>query len=575
MPAVRPHSRLKTLWSAHRKFYESFEKPEFDRARAGYKGRFGDRKAVGGVYATKNLIYAVADSAVASLVGSNPTVAPMPRNAQAMRTMMQAQGLMDWVFDVNKMRRRIATTLLDAVLCKRGIFKTGWDAASDRPVIRAVDPSRLFYDLTARDPDDISYFMEATVVPWSVLQARVASGRYRMPPNLQPDSYPGWMFDQGGWDQAERVRAAGAWASIIEFYDRESGKVIHYSDQQDEVLFESTSSYIPYDIYVLNQSGTDCLGLSEVQLILDQQSTINDMLTLLKRISYLQIPRVLFDKGRVTGEDLNKAVASNVGAFVGLRLKNPELGRNLAAAFFQMPYPEHPEGVSALKTMMEDDAAFISALAKSARGEIGNARTATEMAIIEAQLKMRLSSRDGNLNDGVSGAGSRAFWLAQKYMRQSKFIRLAGSRWGEINSRTLTDVQMDWRMVAHNPIRNNPAVMMETILKLLPALQAASNVDQLRLIEEIVGLAGISSRILIPEDEARAAMAAAAQAEAARAMGGAAGAGMSNAAPEEQMPPEDAEALRAASDAEGEGIPGADDGLWEQMARDNFGLQAA
>jgi len=391
--------------------------------------------------------------------------------------LLQANGLMEWIFSQTVMRRRAATTLMDAVLCKRGVFKTGWDAVNDRPIIRAVDPTRLFFDLTARDPDDLSYFMEATVMPWTTFMARVESGRYRMPQGIRPDSYPRWLFDHSHWDQAARVRDVGAWASVIEFYDREMGKVVHYSPQVDEVLFESQTDYIPYSMYVLNQSGTDCLGISEVQLVLDQQQSINDMLTLSKRIAYLQIPRILYDKGRVTGEDLNKAVAASVGAFVGLRLHNPEQMRNLAAAFFPMPLPEHPQVIYDHKKMAEDDAAFVSALTKSARGEIGNARTATEMAIIEAQLKMRLSSREGNFNEAMEDVAKKAFWLCQRFLAKPKLVRVSGSQWGQVSSRTLHDVEMDWRMVAHNPIRNNPAVMAETLLQVLPILQAAPNVS--------------------------------------------------------------------------------------------------
>ena len=69
------------------------------------------------------------------------------------------------------MRRRAATALIDAVLCKRGIFKTGWNAAEDRPVTRVIDPSAVFFDMTVRDVEDIRYWLEATVVPYSEFKA--------------------------------------------------------------------------------------------------------------------------------------------------------------------------------------------------------------------------------------------------------------------------------------------------------------------------------------------------------------------------------------------------------------------
>lgn len=499
MPAARPSPRLRTLWREHRQFYESFEAETFDRARRFYQGKFhtgGSR----GLYATKNIVYAIADSAISSLIGSNPSVSPIPRNAAATRVVKQAQGLMDWILDTNRIRRRLSLAVLDAVLCGRGVLKTGWDAVTDAPIIRPVDPSRLFFDLTARDPDEISYFMEATVIPMTAFEARVAAGRYRRPENLKPDRYPDWLLNTSAWGNPANVNSVGAWVSVVEVYDRETNTVTHYSDQYDEVLYEGEASYIPYDMFFLNHSGTDCRGLSEVSLVLDQQQTINDMLTLLKRISYLQIPRILYDSGRITGEDLNKAVEANLGAFVPLRLKSPELGRNLGAAFFPMPYPEHPAGVAAFKAMNEEDAAFVSALTKASRGEIENARTASEVMFVESKIRNRLVNREGNVNDAFEGAAARAFWLAQRYMTKPKFVRIAQAEWAEIGAANLRDVHMDWRMVAHNPARTNPAVQAETLMQALPVLMQAPNVDQAALVEELVGLMGINARFLRPAD---------------------------------------------------------------------------
>lgn len=86
---------------------------------------------------------------------------------------------MEYFFETNRFRRKASTTLIDAVLCKRGIFKTGWDAAKDRPVIKAVNPSSVFFDLTVRDADDIRYWIEATVISFDEFKRRVKSGLYK------------------------------------------------------------------------------------------------------------------------------------------------------------------------------------------------------------------------------------------------------------------------------------------------------------------------------------------------------------------------------------------------------------
>ena len=60
-----------------------------------------------------------------------------------------------------------------------------------------------------------------------------------------------------------------------------------------------------------------------------------------------------------------------------------------------MPQPQNPQGVQEFVARQEDDAAFISALAEAARGQVVGARTATEMAIIDAQMRTRLATREG------------------------------------------------------------------------------------------------------------------------------------------------------------------------------------
>jgi hypothetical protein len=116
--------------------------------------------------------------------------------------------------------------------------------------------------------------------------------------------------------ETNAVRDAFEWITVWEYYDRETNKVKHYVRQLDKVIFEDDIDYIPYSMFSLNQSGVDCLGLSEVQLVLNQQETVNDLLTHMKRITYLMIPRVLYDAGRISEEDLNKAVTAAAGSLL-------------------------------------------------------------------------------------------------------------------------------------------------------------------------------------------------------------------------------------------------------------------
>lgn len=523
-------TKLSVLIDRHRKFYEENEKTVFDKARRYYRGEFFSNRASELQKATnlnlcsKNLIYAIADTAISALLGPNPQVSANPRNRPSQDATPGINGLLQYVFSSNNMRRRAATALIDAVLCKRGIFKTGWDSKEDRPVIRVCDPSTVFFDLTVRDVDDIKYWIEATVLPLHEFKRRVDTGLYDVEmSDVKSDRYPKWMLGDKQHQTTNSIRDSFQWITVYEYYDRETNKVKHYVRQLDKVVFEDDIDYIPYSMFSLNQSGSDCLGLSEVQLVLAQQETVNDLLTHLKRITYLMIPRILYDAGRISEEDLNKAVEASAGSFVGVAPQNSEAMRALNTLFYNMPMPENPVGVQNFLTQQENDAAFISALAEAARGQVVGARTATEMAIIDAQMRTRLATREGHVNTALEDVAEKAFYLCRKYMKSEKMIRVAGSRrWDTITLGDIQDVEVDFEMVSYNPIRQNPSVQIETMMQLIPLLMQDQNIDSRKVIEEVIRSLGLSAGMLMPEEEVEAAAQAQAQMQQQMALGGAA-----------------------------------------------------
>tara|TARA_R100000152_G_C6775999_1_gene204816 strand:- start:275 stop:1990 length:1716 start_codon:yes stop_codon:yes gene_type:complete len=538
--------KLSSLIDRHKKFYERNEKETFDKARRYYRGDFwvnrsADTEQVSNLnLCSKNLIYAIADTAISALLGPNPQVAAQPRSPRSQEAVPAINGLLEYIFRSNRMRRRAATALIDAVLCKRGIFKTGWDTEADRPVIKVCDPATIFFDLTVRDVDDIRYWIEATVLPFSVFKSRVESGKYKADmEDVKPDRYPKWILGDRQKNASETVRDAFEWITVYEYYNLETGKVQHYVRQLDAVVFEDDIDYVPYSMFSLNQSGVDCLGLSEVQLVLTQQETVNDLLTHMKRITYLMIPRVLYDAGRLSEEDLNKAVEASAGSFVGVTPQNAEALRTLGSLFYEMPYPQNPTGVKEFTARQEEDAAFISALAEAARGQVVGARTATEMAIIDAQMKNRLATREGHVNDALEDVASKCFYLTQKYMKGEKMIKVTGNRkWMEVNLNTIADVDVEFEMVSYSPMQSNPAVMTETLMQLLPVLLQDPNVDTRQLMESLIRGLGLPNRILMSEQDVAAKVQAQQMAAQQMAMGGAAGGGGPPMGAEGGLPPE-------------------------------------
>jgi len=520
--------KLSTLIDRHKRFYENNEKENFDKARRYYRGEFWAKrstdvdKAVNLHLCSKNLIYSIADTAISALLGPNPMVSANPRNQRSQDSITAVNGLMEYIFKSNGMRGRAATALIDAVLCKRGIFKTGWSTGQDKPIIRVCDPSTVFFDLTVRDVADIRYWLEATVVPIKEFKRRVESGRYDISmDDVNPDRYPSWMTSSAQKNANDSIRDAFKWVTVWEYYNRETDKVQHYIEGSNKVIFEDDIDYIPYSMFSLNQSGVDCLGLSEVQLVLSQQETVNDLLTHMKRITYLMIPRILYDAGRISEEDLNKAVEASAGSFVGIAPQNPDALQQLGNLFFEMPMPRSPEGVKEFTARQEEDAAFISALAEAARGQVVGARTATEMAIIDAQMRTRLATREGHVHAALEDVAEKAFYLCRKYMAGEKMVRVTGNqKWASVSLPDIKDVEVEFEMVSYNPIQQNPSVQSETLLQMIPFLQENENVDKRTLTEEVIRGLGLPNKLIIPQEELEAQQAEAAAAQQAAMPGG-------------------------------------------------------
>ena len=559
---------LADLIDYHVTFYKSQEKQHFDRARRLYRGEAWHGKGAPPVgastrmLASKNMVYAIADTAISSLLGPNPKVASRPRNQAAEKAKGAINGLMDYIFETNNLRSRASTTLVDATLCGRGIFKTGWNAGLDTPWIRDVDPSRMFFDLSVRNVEDISYWAEATPIRYTEFKRRVQDGRYRPGfyaddkkyVKIEPDAFPPWLQVQG--DEArDKVRSAHQWVNIYEYYDAVEGTVTHYHHPTKTVLAQHDIHYIPYSMYFLNHNSMDCRGLAEVQLILPQQQTINELLTLLKQVTYLQIPRILYDSGQISESDLNKVLDSATGAFIGIDPENSDTLRTLGNLFYAMPTPTNPPDVKEFLAMMTEDTAFISALAEMARGQVTGARTATEMALVDTQMRTRLGTREGHLHSAIADVAKKSFYLARRRMSRERIVRVTGNvEWTNVTHALLSDLESDFSVNTYNPIQRNPGVLAETVVSLSPLLQENPFVDLYQLTKAIFDGVGFPESALKTPEEVEKEAAEAAEAEAAM-MEQQTAAGGGGAPGAEGLPPEIAAAMGGGAGPAAMGAP--------------------
>lgn len=523
--------RLQELITMHLTYFREHELDRIRLAREYYRGVFWkgddttsnktlDRKArLAKNLLAKNIIFPVAESAVSALLGPNPQVDAIGLNEVSETRSPEISSLNAYILRENKFRSTANLAMVDDILCGRHVFKTGWNSALDCPIITARDPVTVFYDMAARTLDASRYFIEANLLSWSTFVDRIKSGQYVVPADkmdgIRPCGMPEWIYKAGRDSRAAPMFKAADWIVVWEYYDLERGFVVHYLHEQDVTLMARALPYNPYSIGTLNINGVDNSGLSEVMLILEQQDAINDGLSMLKTVAAKSVPRILYDKDALGEADISAIVGTEVGDYVGVPYPNRNSDNGampvpFSSLFAPSPMPAQPTAVIDLINRCEADAQYISALSDASRGQIANARTATEMAVIDAQLRSRTSTRASNFGDSVEDMMGKAYWLASRYMTTAKKVKVVGtSRFVDLKFSDLRELKYTFQLVPNNPIRMTPSVQVESIMQLMPLIQGNPAINQSLLVTLILRSLSLESAILPAKDQAAAATAAA------------------------------------------------------------------
>jgi len=501
--------KLAELIKRHKSFYNATEKRNWDKARRYYNGHFTVRSLVQDttLFETSlNMVFAIAETGIAALLGSNPRIAATPRTKKSIDQAPLVADLVNYIWDENNIRHEAALTLTDATLVGRGVFKTTWDATGDVPTTIATDPSTVFFDLAARRPCDIRYWLQVTVLSEPEFKRRVKDKLYTVPSDadVKPTAYPTWLLPSA-MDNKEpsqkELRGLEKWYEIWEYYDEDNNRVQHYLPNGDVVLMDEELEYVPFSLWNMNQNGVDCRGLSEVQLILPQQEDINDCLSQMKLITLLSIPKILFDAGAIDGEQIADLVQAATGSFVGVNPTKNVGGRTLGDLFFEAPMSDIPQNLAAFEEKLEKIVAVVSALAESARGQVTGARTATEMALIDAQSRTRLGAREGHLAAALEDAAEKSIFLASRYMKKPKLVEVTAGDWQEIGLKDIRDIEVKFQLSLYNPTKNNPMVMAEMFNASYPVLAQDEVIDQRLLRQEYLRINGLRPDMLMEEQE--------------------------------------------------------------------------
>lgn len=489
----------------HVQSFKSTEKLAFDRLLRFYQGKFySDRESAGPteselLVTSINLTFAITETALSTLVPRNPQVTALSRGPAPGESLKGMEGVVNLALDHSDYYSELVLAVQDAVLYGRGILKTVWDEKNDLPLVRACDMRAVFFDLTARRPSDIRYWVEATVISEDEFKSRIKNGLYKPWANsIHGDTYPKWLgYDLGTAVSRQQLKDWQNWITVYEVYDIESNRVVHMHLDHDEPLLEDALLYCPYSVLTLNNNGEDCRGLSDIALISDNQEELNHIRTYLLNIARLSIPKTGYDSTALQSDDVAVAQEAPVGSMVGIRTTG---GKGIAESFYAWPMPQPPGALFEMATSLEKSIATVSALADAQRGQVTGARTATELALVEGQLRNRLSARQRKIDTVTIQVAEKMAFLAMKFMQEEKVVEFTGYSDAEpIHPSSLENVRAKFKVVPYSPMESNRAVLQEQFKAAMQFLLNNPYVDALEVTKQFLEVFQLSPRLLKPE----------------------------------------------------------------------------
>jgi hypothetical protein len=489
----------------HVQSFKSTEKLAFDRLLRFYQGKFyTDRESAGPteselLVTSINLTFAITETALSTLVPRNPQVTALSRGPAPGDALKGMEGVVNLSLDHSDYYSELVLAVQDAVLYGRGVLKTVWDAKNDLPLVRACDMRAVFFDLTSRRPSDIRYWIEATVISEDEFKSRIKNGLYKPWANsIQGDTYPKWLgYDLGTAVSRQQLKDWQNWITVYEVYDIESNRVVHMHLDYDEPLLEDELLYCPYSVLTLNNNGEDCRGLSDIALISDNQEELNHIRTYLLNIARLSIPKTGYDSTALQSEDVAVAQEAPVGSMVGIRTTG---GKSMADSFYAWPMPQPPGALFEMASSLEKSIATVSALADAQRGQVTGARTATELALVEGQLRNRLSARQRKIDTVTTQVAEQMAFLAMKFMREEKIVEFTGYSDAEpIHPSSFENVRAKFKVVPYSPMESNRAVLQEQFKAAMQFLLNNPYVDALEVTKQFLEVFQLSPRLLKPE----------------------------------------------------------------------------
>lgn len=480
-----------------------------------------------------NYLFGFTDTLVANVCPPHPQVTLKPRTRAMAEQTAHRGALSNEYMTRAKVGQHIRKATRLSCIYPRSILKVHWSSEKKRPVLRALKPHKVFFDVTADHWDDIRYVIEVKTLTRAMFESRLkrkgmrgSKGRpYRASAvdDVKYGQYPTWLIPQdkaGKGDEGNIVRNNYQWTVVYEVYDLVAKRYYHYTDGNTKALYEGPLPWTgvpnPFRLVTFHDNLEDLGGMSDGQLAYPAIARINEVSSLRLHHAKVSIPigllnAKLLDDPEAFQQSLNEATGpGDYAVFETQSQVRPE------DIFSHTPVPSLNVDFDKILDQLVRDTEWVMAMPANQRGQASGTDVATDIAAMDGARKTRDGDRQEQVYDAVAWVSVSFLALfAQMIPKGFEFdTHLGGS------DTTVTPQSLGFRDEHGDPIpfdvedviskahpfnaeSLNAVAQFRKLQMLLPVLTSSPDVDQRLLVQALLQMASLSE-ILASEADAAA-----------------------------------------------------------------------
>jgi len=485
----------------HKAYHDKVERPAWETLSNFYRGQFftnhkGDQEAMqgSGIRTSLNLTYAVLDSAITGLIPPKIEAAGTPAALDVTPEQVDgAAALVNYSFKQSDIREVGKKAVIDVLITGRAVYRMGWDADRDCAVVDLADVTSTFFDLSATTKRHIRYWISMRLYTADEVIALV-DGKNGEPGvwnkeaarELRCSAMPAWTDRTNSNRRSDD--AHGDWVVVWLCYDLQTQQVIYMPDRGEKILYVEEMEYNPFVLLTFSENGEDCRGMSELNLISANQEDMNSVLSMVLETITRSSPCIVFNKALISEDEVKKIADAKPGTYVGVDLLQDAMsgGAGMGDLWSSKPSPTLPDEAWNMLSRLENNISIVSALAASMRGQTNGGKTATEQAMLDANIRSRIGTRQTDLRDAHVEVAYILHLLNRLYMSKAKVVRISRMDMHKlVDPNTLRDADVMFDMTTYTPLDDNPAIRAETARQIFPVLLQDPNINRVSLYKHL------------------------------------------------------------------------------------------